>query len=71
MRAGKVLELELEPMRNPVTGVEAFPRILLPQGFIWKDGSVAASRVFRVQDGVRYDHSGQYAAVAGFDYQGP
>ncbi len=71
VRAGGALELELEPIRNPVTGAEAHPRALLPEGFVWKDGSLAASRTFRVRDGVEYDHSGKYAAFAPFEYSGP
>jgi len=33
-----------------------------------KRGGLAASKVFRVQGGVQYDHSGQYAAFGRFDY---
>jgi len=71
IRAGSILDLELEPIRNPVTGAEAHPRILLPEGFVWKDGYVTASRKFRVQNSVSYDHSGKYAAFAKFEYSGP
>lgn len=71
VRAGEFAELELEPIRNPVSGVEVHPRIVLPEGFVWKDGQVASSKVFRVSDGVSYDHSGQYAAVSPFEYAGP
>jgi len=42
-----------------------------PKGFISKNIQLAASKLFRVQDGVRYDHSGQYAAVGPFEYSGP
>ena len=71
VRAGRSLELELQPIRNPVTGAEVHPRILLPEGFVWKEGAIAASKIFRVSDGVQYDHSGKYAAVAPFEYAGP
>lgn len=70
VRAGDSMELELEPIRNPVTGAEVHPRILLPEGFVFKDGSMMASRAFSVRDGVSYDHSGKYAAFAPFDYEG-
>jgi hypothetical protein len=71
VRAGNVLELVMEPIRNRTTGAESHPRILLPQGFIYKDAAIASSKSFRVQDGISYDHSGKYAAVSLFEYSGP
>jgi hypothetical protein len=70
-KGGRAFELEMEPIKNPVTGVEATPSAVLPQGFISKNIQLAASKLFRVQDGVQYDHSGQYAAVGPFEYSGP
>jgi hypothetical protein len=43
----------------------------MPQGIIFKQGDLGASATFRVQDGISYDHSGQYTALAPFDYAGP
>jgi len=71
VKAGDVLELEMEPIRNPVTAAEVTPGAVLPEGFITKDPRFAASKVFRVEDGVHYDHSGKYAAVGSFEYTGP
>jgi hypothetical protein len=68
VRAGGALDLATEPIRNPVTKAEVHPRAVLPEGFIFKDGAVLSSSVFRVEDGVSYDHSGQYAALAPFEY---
>ena len=70
-RAGDALELEMEPIKNSVTRAEVTPGAVLPQGFITKDPRFASSRIFRVQAGVAYDHSGKYAAVGSFEYQGP
>lgn len=70
-KAGDLLDLELEPIRNPVTGAEVTPGAVLPQGFITRDPRFAASKLFRVQDGLHYDHSGKYAAVGSFEYSGP
>lgn len=67
-RIGDVVELEMQPIRNPVTQAEAHPEIVLPEGLVVKHGHVAASRVFRVRGGVTYDHSGQYAAFGAFSY---
>jgi hypothetical protein len=69
VKAGDKLQLDLEPIRNPVSGAETHPRIVLPEGFVWQDGGVARSTVFKVKNGsVDYDHSGAYAAFAPFEY---
>ena len=66
-----VLEVETQPIRNPVSGAETFPSVTLPQGIIVKHGDLGASKTFRLQDGISYDHSGQYTAIGPFDYTGP
>jgi hypothetical protein len=71
LRAGSVVELELAPVRNPVTGAETRASVTLPSGIIIKEGDLGASSTFRVQDGISYDHSGQYSAIGPFDYAGP
>jgi hypothetical protein len=65
---GNLVELELQTIRNPVTQAEVHPEVVLPEGLVVKRGSMAASKVFRVNAGVQYDHSGQYAAFGPFDY---
>lgn len=65
-----VAELELQPIRNPVSGAEVHPEMVLPEGLVVKRGGLAASRVFRVHCGVPYDHSGRYAAFGPFSYRG-
>lgn len=67
---GDDVELELSTIRNPVTGAEAHPEVILPEGLVLKRGSLAASKVFRVRSDVSYDHSGRYAAFGRFDYAG-
>lgn len=69
VRAGSALELTTEPIRNPVSKAEVHPRAVLPEGFIFKDGAMVSSSAFRVNDGVSYDHSGKYAAIAPFEYR--
>jgi hypothetical protein len=68
LRIGDAVELELQKIRNPVTQAEVHPEMILPEGLVVKRGHLAASRVFKVQDGIRYDHSGQYAAFGPFTY---
>jgi hypothetical protein len=69
VQAGEVLELATEPIRNAVTKAEVHPRAVLPEGFIFKEGAMLSSSIFRVRDGVNYDHSGKYAALGPFDYR--
>ena len=66
---GDAVELELTKIRNPVTQAEAHPEIVLPEGIVTKRGHLAASKVFRVRDGLGFDHSGQYAAFGPFHYE--
>jgi len=70
-KAGDALELQMAPIKNPVTGAEATPSAILPQGFISKSLQLATSKLFRVRSGVQYDHSGKYAAIGPFDYKQP
>ena len=71
IRAGDVVELQLAPIRNPVTGAESRPGVVLPQGIILKQAELGASATFTVRDGISYDHSGQYTAIGPFEYSGP
>src|SRR5262249_29789742 len=71
MKCGSYVEVEGGPIRNPVTGAEAFPAVSLPQGIIFKSGDLGATRRFLVAGGIQYDHSGQYMAVGPFDYKWP
>ena len=70
VRAGEDFELELEPIRNPVSGAEVTPGAVLPQGIIFKRGDFASSKRYRVPF-LGIDHAGKYTAVAPFEYSGP
>jgi hypothetical protein len=71
VRAGDVVQIQVEKVKNPVTGAEVTPSVVLPQGIIFKQGDLGRSATFRVNGGISYDHSGQYSAVGPFDYAGP
>ena len=69
-RIGDSAHLEMEPIRNPVTGNDVHPRLVLPEGLLTGDLALYASAVFNVQGSVAYDHSGRYAAMGAFSYSG-
>lgn len=59
------VEMQLEPFRNPVTKEIAEPHTVLPQGFIFRDGTAckAAKNVSTVP-GVEFDWTGKNAYYA-------
>jgi hypothetical protein len=67
-KLGDAVELELTAIKNPVTGEAVHPGAVLPEGLVCKEMSFGTSETFKVNDGVRYDHSGKYGAVAPFAY---
>jgi hypothetical protein len=70
LKVGDAVELQMEPIRNPVTGDETRGGVMLPKGLVFNEGWCAASTVFWVRDGVSYDHSGKNAEYAPFEYSG-
>jgi hypothetical protein len=71
IRAGDAVTIELEPIRNPVTGAEVHPGAVLPEGIILKRPDFGSSKVFRVANGIGYEHAGRYTAIGRFEYKGP
>jgi hypothetical protein len=68
---GDTLELEMEPIHNPVTGIEVHPGTVLPEGLVFKEGWYATSSVFTLDGGaVSYDHSRRNSEYAPFSYSG-
>ena len=68
IKAGDELEITCGPIRNPVTGHESHPGVVLPQGIIFKHGDLGTTTRFRLSKGIEYDHSGKYMGVGPFDY---
>jgi hypothetical protein len=59
----------MTPLLNPVTGEEHEVHIVLPTGFIWRDGDVAQGERMSVDlPEMHFDHSGKHAVVARFDW---
>jgi hypothetical protein len=69
--AGDHLEIDMEAIKNPVTGAEVHPAAVLPEGLIVKQADFGSSKVFRVRNGIEYEHPGKYVAVGPFSYAGP
>jgi hypothetical protein len=58
-KAGSILHVDAEPIRNPVSGAESTATITLPDGFIFKEALIASTRSFSVFDtGLKYAHQG-------------
>ncbi len=70
-RIGHVAELTITPIKNPVTGNEVHPRLLMPEGILTKDLGLYASERFNVKGSIGFDHSGRYAAVGAFNNAAP
>lgn len=71
VKCGGSLEIEGSPIRDPLTGAESHPRVLLPEGIIFNAADFGASVRFRLKHDVQYDHSGRHFALGAFDYSGP
>jgi hypothetical protein len=71
VKAEGFVSVEMEPVRNKVTQAETHPKAILPEGFVLKEAELGASAHFRITGPVSFDHSGRYAAVGPFAYEGP
>lgn len=69
--AGTIVELETESIRNPVSGAELTPMVVLPQGMLYRESTRYSSKHFRVADGVNYEYSGTDAALAPVEWHVP
>jgi hypothetical protein len=71
LKVGDAVELEMEPIRNPVTGDETRAAVVLPKGLVFNEGWCATSTHFSVKGDVEFDHSGKNTEYAEFEYSGP
>ena len=70
LKAGDYVVADCSAIRNPVSGAEVHPGVVLPEGIILKEGDLGMTTKFRVSNGIDYDHSGKYMAVGPFEYAG-
>jgi hypothetical protein len=67
---GDAARLEMDFIRNPVTGEAVHPSVRLPEGLVFNEGYYATSSTFTVRGGPDYDHSGKNTEYAPFAYAG-
>ncbi len=67
------VRFSFQPIRNPVTKAEAYPKVVLPQGFIFQEGEQYALKEFWVQEGAElsFAHPGKCGELAKVRWQGP
>jgi hypothetical protein len=69
---GRICEIAMTRIKNPVTGAEEELYLDKPTGFTSKRSELGMSSVARVDaDGLAFDVSGLYAEYAEFEYAGP
>lgn len=68
-KAGDVLDMQISPIENPVTGSREELQLRKPTGFTSTWADLGKSAKFSVHaPGLAYDHSGQYAEYSEFAY---
>ncbi|MGH2785571.1 MAG: DUF1326 domain-containing protein [Actinomycetota bacterium] len=70
LKIGDTVHLEIQPMRNPVTGAASHAELLMPEALVVNRAILATNQTFRVGDGMDWDYSGRYSAFGRFEYQG-
>ncbi len=69
---GKIYELSMSRVKNPVTGDEEELYLDKPTGFTSKRSELGMSELAKFScDGLSFDTSGKYAEYADFEYAGP
>jgi hypothetical protein len=67
-----VLDYQLTPMKNPVTGEEEPATLLKPKGFTSTQQDLCSTAALRLtSQGLSFDHSGKYGEFSLFEYPRP
>ncbi|MGH7933653.1 MAG: DUF1326 domain-containing protein [Candidatus Binataceae bacterium] len=67
-----ILNVELTPHIDPVSGNERQVELNLPDGFMWKSAQAVKTAAMKIlTSNLSFDHSGRNAFYAMVDYQGP
>lgn len=66
-------KIAFQSIRNPVTKVDAFPKVVLPQGFVFQEGDVYSLNEFWVNASpeLQFAHPGKVGELAKIRWQGP
>jgi hypothetical protein len=67
------IRISFQAIRNPVTKAEAYPKVVLPQGFVFQEGDQYALKEFWVSEGheLAFAHPGKCGELAKVRWQGP
>ncbi len=71
IKCGEHFDVECAAIKNPVSGAEIHPGVVLPEGIILKEAKLGTTTRFQLSSGIAYDHSGKYMAVGPFEYAWP
>ena len=65
-----ILEAQMTPLKNPVTGEENEVHVVFPNGgMIWNDGDTGTTSILKVDyEGITFDHSGQSGIFASVEW---
>jgi hypothetical protein len=71
-RTGRIVlpgvgDIDMEPIRNPVTGAPHFARIQLPGGFEFREAEMTSS-TFKGTGALEFDHAGRYGFLIRYAY---
>jgi hypothetical protein len=67
-----VMDVQLESLKNPVTGEEQDTKIQLSTGFIWKLGDAAKSKMMCITTpNLNFNDAGKNAFYSVVEYNGP
>jgi hypothetical protein len=66
------MDVQLESLKNPVTGEEQDTKTQLPTGFIWKLGDATKSKMMRITTpNLNFNDAGKNAFYSVVEYKGP
>ncbi len=68
VKAGEFFHLEMESIKNPVSGAEAFPSLVLPQGLLYKESTRVSCKTYRASGKINYEYTGTDAAFSPFTW---
>jgi hypothetical protein len=75
LRVDNHVDVQAEPMRNPVTKDEAYADVVIHTYLIFNKGSLFSNKIHTVKESshpkLNFSHPGQYLAVAEVRHQGP